>query len=186
MRWVDERAQVLVDLLGERGLTMSQQASRVLVVDQIEQVCQQTGVSERTARAYVTDDALAAMADSVAFSLVEEFPGADLHTLARTVRMPVALTGLTLSALAESLLLYVEHGPVDSIADTPLRELTVMLSLLGLFMAEGDGSIVAVPPAFLIRAARKLDTAASHPDATPELTAALQRDAMRLRAATTK
>jgi hypothetical protein len=89
MRWVDEHVQVLVDLLGERGLTMSPQASRVLIVDQVERVCQQTGVSERTARAYVTDDALAAMADSAAFSLVEEFPGADLHTVARTVHLPV-------------------------------------------------------------------------------------------------
>ena len=184
MRWVDERAQFLIDLLGERGLTISLQASRVLVVDQVEQVRQQTGVSERTARAYVTDAALAAMADSIAFSLVEEFPGADLHTLPRTVRMPVTLAGRTLSALSESLLLYVEHGPGDSIADTPLRELTVMLSLLGLFIAEGDGSMVAVPPAFLIRAARKLDTAANHPDAIPELTPALHRDAMRLRART--
>lgn len=134
------------------------------------------------ARIYVTNDAFAAMADSVAFSLVEEFPGADLHDLARTVRMPVSLAGRTLTALAESLLLYVEHGPVDSIADTPLRELTVMLSLLGLFMAESDGSMVALPPAFSVRAARKLNTAASHPYATPELTAALHRDAMRLRA----
>jgi hypothetical protein len=58
---------------------MSLQASRVLIVDQVERVCQQTGVSESTARANVTDDALAAMADSAAFSLVEEFPGADLH-----------------------------------------------------------------------------------------------------------
>lgn len=182
MRWADERAQVLVDLLGECGLTMSLSASRVLVVEQVEQVCRQTGVGERAARAYVTNGALAAMADSVAFNLVEEFPGADLHTLARTVRMSVSLAGRTLTALAESLLLYVEHGPVDAIADTPLRELTVMLSLLGLFMTESDGPMVAVPPAFLVRAARKLDTAASHPDATPELTSALHRDAMRLRA----
>jgi hypothetical protein len=91
-----------------------------------------------------------------------------------------------LSALAESLLLYGDHGPVDSIADTPLRELTAMLSLLGLFIAEGDGSIVAVPPAFLIRAARMLDTAASHPGATPELAAVLHHEAMRLRAAMTR
>lgn len=73
MRWADERAQVLVDLLVERGLTISLSASRVLIVEHVEQVCQQTGASERTARAYVTNDALAAMADSIAFSLVEEF-----------------------------------------------------------------------------------------------------------------
>ena len=182
MRWADERAQVLVDLLGERGLTISLSASWVLVVEHVEQVCQQTGVSERTARAYVTNDALAAMADSVAFSLVEEFPGADLHTLARTVHMSVSLAGLTVTALAESLLLYVEHGPADAFADAPLRELTVLLSLLGLFMAESGDPMVAVPPAFVVRAARKLDVAASHPDATPELAAALHRDAMRLRA----
>lgn len=42
-------------------------------------------------RAYLTDEALGALADSVAFSLVEEFPGADLHALARTVAMPVAM-----------------------------------------------------------------------------------------------
>lgn len=33
MRWADERAQALVDLLGERGLTISLSASRVLVVE---------------------------------------------------------------------------------------------------------------------------------------------------------
>jgi hypothetical protein len=183
VRWADERAQALVDLLAERRLTISLSASRVLVVEQVEQLCQQAGVSERAARAYLTNDALAALADSVAFSLVDEFPGADLHTLARTVHISVSLAGRTVTALAESLLLYVEHGPGDSIGDAPLRELTVMLSLLGLFMAESDEPMVAVPPAFLVRAARKLDTAASHLDATPELTAALHRDGMRLRAA---
>jgi hypothetical protein len=34
MRWVDEHAQVFVNLLGERGLTMPLQANRVLVIDQ--------------------------------------------------------------------------------------------------------------------------------------------------------
>jgi hypothetical protein len=183
--WVDERAQVLVGLLGERGLTMSLEASRVLVANQVEHVCQQAGLSERAARAYMTDDALGGLADSVACSLVEEFPGADLHTLPRTVGMPVAMAGLTLSALAETLLLYVDHGRADSIAEAPLRELTVMLSLLGLFIAESDGASVALPPAFLMRAARKLDTAASHPGATSELAAALHRDAIRLRAMAT-
>src|ERR1700736_2878932 len=130
--WVDERAQVLVGLLGERGLTMSLEASRVLVANQIEHLRQQVGLGERAARAYVTDDALAGLADSVACSLVDEFPGADLHTLARTVRMPIAMAGLTLSALAETLLLYVDHGRADSIAEAPLRELPGMCSLLGL------------------------------------------------------
>lgn len=137
--WVDERAQVLVGLLGERGLTMSLEASRVLVANQVEHVCQQVGLSERAARAYVTDDALGGLADSVACSLVEEFPGADLHTLPRTVGMPVAMAGLTLSALAETLLLYVDHGRADSIAEAPLRELTVMLSLLGLSLPKVTG-----------------------------------------------
>lgn len=179
--WVEERAQFLVGLLGERGLTMSLEASRVLVVDQVEHVCQQVGLTERAARAYLTDEALGALADSVAFSLVEEFPGADLHELERTVAMPVAMAGLTLTALAETLLLYIDHGRADSIAEAPLRELTVMLSLLGLFIAEGDGVSIALPPAFLMRTARKLETAAIHPGATSELSAALRRDAARLR-----
>jgi hypothetical protein len=180
--WVEERAQFLVGLLGVRGLTMSLEASRVLVANQVEHVCQQVGLTERAARAYMTDEALRELADSVAFSLVEEFPGADLHTLARTVAMPVAMAGVTLSALAETLLFYLDHGRADSIAETPLRELTVMLSLLGLFIAEGDGASIALPPAFLVRMARKLETAAIHPGATSELSAALRRDAAHLRA----
>lgn len=39
--WVEERARFLVGLLGERGLTMSLEASRVLVANQVEHVCQQ-------------------------------------------------------------------------------------------------------------------------------------------------
>jgi hypothetical protein len=88
-----------------------------------------------------------------------------------------------LSALAESLLLYVEHGPVDSIADTPLRELTVMLSVLGLFMAEGDGSIVAVP--LVSHPGGSHARYRRQPSRRRSGAAELHRDAMRLRAATT-
>jgi hypothetical protein len=93
----------------------------------------------RAALLPMTDDALGGLADSVACSLVEKFPGADIHTLPRTAGMPVAMAGLTLSALAETLLLYVDHGRADSIAEAPLRELTVMLSLLGFSLLKVTG-----------------------------------------------
>lgn len=49
--WVEERAQVPVGLLGERGLTMSLQASRGLVANQVELVRKQVGLTERVAPA---------------------------------------------------------------------------------------------------------------------------------------
>ncbi|WP_078345229.1 hypothetical protein [Mycobacteroides chelonae] len=185
--FLQDRAQALVSLLHDRGLTMSLEACKVLIAERVEFVGQQLGVREGTARSYLNDEALGQLADVLADELIEECPGADLHELPRTASMPFAVVGRTVSALAEVLLLYGAHGPIDEIAESPTKEVTVLVSMLGFFIAENatTAAAVSVPPAFLYRANRILHTAADHPEATEDLSAALRRDAIRLRAIAT-
>lgn len=184
--FLHDRAVALVGLLHERGLTMSLEACKVLIAERVEFVGQQLGVKEGTARSYVTDEALGQLADLLVDELIEECPGADLHQLPRTASMPYAVVGRTVSALAEVLLLYGAYGPLDEIAEAPAEEVTTLVSMLGFFISENASTTaaVSVPPAFLYRANRILHTAADHPDATEDLSAALRRDAIRLRAIT--
>ncbi|EPZ18825.1 Uncharacterised protein [Mycobacteroides abscessus subsp. bolletii] len=185
--FLQDRAVALVGLLHERGLTMSLEACKVLIAERVDFVGQQLGVGQGTARSYLTDEALGQLADLLVDELIEECPGANLHELPRTVAMPYAVVGRTVSALAEVLLLYGAHGPIDEIADSPAREVTTLVSMLGFFISENASTTtaaVSVPPAFLYRVNRILHTAADHPDATEDLSAALRRDAIRLRAIT--
>lgn len=177
--WLDGRARVLVGFLAARGLTTSPEVARMIVLDHLLPLM----LDESAARVYLDDEVLQSLADSACESLAVEAPGADLHTLPRTASISVAVAGRALSALAESLLVYVDHGPLDDLVESPVREITTALSLLGFFIAEAHGPSIALPSAFLFRAARYLDTAADHPAAAAELVAALRREAMRLRAA---
>lgn len=184
-RFLEDRAQILIALLAERGLTMSTDACKILISTRITSLSQQLGMSEASARKYFSDEALSQMADSLADEIADECPGTELHTLPRTASLPFAVAGRTVSAMSEALLLFETHGGIDEFAEPPTRELIYLLSILGSFISENSktAAAVRVPPAFLYRAARNIDNAAAHPDAIDDLRAAFHRDAIRLRAA---
>lgn len=65
--WLDARAQLLVKLLDERhGLTITEDCAREDVSSYLGTIAELMGISRKTAKCYVTDEAVSGMADHVA------------------------------------------------------------------------------------------------------------------------
>ena len=113
-------------------------------------------VNRQTAQRDFTDERLLAFAQSLAMSLSDEAPGADLIEFERTISVPVAAVGLTTAALAEALkVAHINLDDKEAVAGLSL------LSTLGMITADANDSVVPTPRPLLLRIARYLDGAAA-------------------------
>lgn len=171
--WSQGRVDALLAALDTYGMSMSRAAAEDLITERVNAVAQLMRATKATARHYLTDEAIAGMAESIAFSLAEEAPGADLHGAPRTARVPLYYVGRMVAGLAEACQVRFAERDDPEHAETRVTELVKCLSVLGGIVStepspddgtEGtDGSAgvtVAFPPALLRRVARYLDAAA--------------------------
>ena len=179
--WVGERAGHLVHCLGERGLTVETNEAREIISQRVLALSEGMGISTVTARDYVTDGAIGAIADTLAGLLADEAPGVDLMEAPRSVLLSQKLIGSGVAGLAEAILFHVRQHHDRPGSRDEIRELAEHLSMLGAFIAESPKASVPLPPAMVTRIAARMDEAASQSDVPAELGAAWRRDAMRLR-----
>jgi hypothetical protein len=113
------------------------------------------------------------MAESIAFSLAEESPGADLYSAPRTAAVPINVIGRMVAGLAEACQVRFAERDNPEHAETRVTELVKCLSVLGTIVTtepthtaaaagtnENAEVTVALPPALLLRVARYLQAAA--------------------------
>jgi hypothetical protein len=164
-------------------MTLTVDAAETFLAERHYTAAGQLGISERSARPYLDEAALDALADRLVATFASEEPGADLFTLPRSARISVASFGRLITGLAESLL-FLENYPALDDADRRARrhETAQLLSLTGLIQSDHAGGAIAAPPAMFSRIARTLTNVADLTDNTA-LATALRRDAMRARAA---
>lgn len=196
--WRVDRISTLVGALSDLGMSMSQSAAGELIDERVKFVAAQARVSEATARGYLTDDAIKGPAEKLAFSFVEETPGADLFSAERDSRIPVRLAGRVSAGLAEAVRLrLVERDDLEHTRES-VAQLAHSIGVLGLVVAdqvaedlEGEPWVRA-PAALLHRLARYLDAAGgladdglvgyqTDPAEAPGLARALRDDARVLR-----
>ena len=120
--WLHTRSTELQAALLDLGLTITDTEARTILDDKITEYATLMRVTRQTAQRDFTDERLLAFAQSLALSLSDEAPGADLIEFERTISMPVAAVGLTTAALAEAL--KVAHINLDD------KEAVAGLSLL--------------------------------------------------------
>jgi hypothetical protein len=189
--------------MSDLGMSMSRPAAGELIDERVQFVAAQMRVTPATARRYLTEEAISGLAQSLAFGVVEETPGADLFSATRDARIPVRLAGRVSAGLAEAVRIrLVEREDVEREDLQHTREAVAQLahaqSILGLVIAdqvahdlEGEPWIRA-PGALLHRVARYLESASglvedgvvgydTDPAETPGLADALRRDAELLR-----
>ncbi|MBT2266002.1 hypothetical protein [Rhodococcus erythropolis] len=156
--WLHTRSAELRAALLDLGLTITAAEAQTILDDKISEYAALMRVSRRTAQDDFTDERLMSFAQSLALSLSDEAPGADLIAFERTISMPVAALGLTTAALAEAL--KVAHINLD---DTEAVTGLSLLSTLGMITADADARafLVPVPRPPLLRIARYLDAAAA-------------------------
>lgn len=181
--WLHGCAADLVTRVRERGMTLTLDAAETFLVARHSIAAKQLGISEDSARPYLDDAALDALADRLVAAFATEEPGGDLFTLPRTAHISVASFGLLIAGLAETLLFFVASPSMDE-ADRRARihEAIQLLSLVGLIQSAHTDGAIAAPPAMFSRIARTLTTAADLTD-NANLAVALRRDAMRARTA---
>lgn len=196
--WRGERVDSLVAAVDALGLSMSRAAAGELIDERVRFVASRMRVSATSARAYLTDEAITGLAQTIAFSVVEETPGADLFSAARDAVIPVRLAGRVSAGLAEAVRIRLnEREDFEHIREA-VAQLAHAQGVLGLIVAdqiaqdvEGEPWVRA-PRALLHRLARYLEAAAAlgdegvlghgvDPEEAAELSGALRNDAEVLR-----
>lgn len=165
--WVEGRVDVLLVALGDLGMSASRAAASGLIEQRVQCVSSQMGISALAARRYLTDDAIVDLARSMAFSVAEETPGADVLEAARTAAVPLAIVGRGVAGLAEAVVIRLgERDDVEHLRAT-IGQLAQALSAVGQVIAEeaagqaGGEAMVMLPPGLVNRVARYLEVAAA-------------------------
>lgn len=199
--WREERVDALLAALSSLDLSMSRSASGELIDERVQFVAAQMRVTPRTARSYLTDEAIRGLAQSMAFDLVEETPGADLLDSPRDATIPVQVAGRAVAGLAEAVRIRLAEREDLEHVRVVVAQVVQTQASLGLVMADQAGIVIdgtpsiSAPGSLLHRAARHLEAAAELAEAgvigcgtghvdTRGLPAAFRRDADLLRAAT--
>jgi hypothetical protein len=152
--WLATRSAELRAALLDLGLTITDTEAQTILDDKVSEYAALMRVTRQSAQRDFTDERLLTFAQSLALSISDEAPGADLIEFERTISMPVAAVGLTTAALAEAL--KVAHINLDD------KEAVAGLSLLStLGMITADANAFLVPRPLLLRIARYLNSAAA-------------------------
>ena len=200
--WLDSKIDVFLEELAASGMHLDRQRAGELISGQVDVVATLMRVTEATASTYLDDEIIKDMARRMLFEVAGERPGADLMEASRTVPLPLALVGITVTALAEAMQVRAANEPPHRLGDV-ITTYAQTLSGLGQITADtaakeaGELAEILFPPALLRRAARYISGAADLaanggklPDGIPEtarsqLAATLRRDADGLTAITT-
>jgi hypothetical protein len=168
-------------------MSISRAAAAELMNERVQWISSQAGISPAAARGYLTDDALTSLAQTMAFSFVEETPGADILEAPRTAAVPLPILGRCIAGLAEAIQVRLhEREEVEHIRTT-VTQLAHALSAVGQIIAEQttaddnrvdatmSAAVIPLPPGLVHRTARYLEataallTQARHPgDCSPE------------------
>lgn len=177
-QWLRTLATGLVVRVQNRGMTLTVAAAEAIVADRITAVAATLRITERSARAYIDQDALDGMADGLVASFSDEEPGADLLTLPRNAALRVAGIGRLVAALAQCALFIESYEGVDeALSRSRGHEIKELISMLGLIQAGHEtGDVVYVPRALFVRISRILEGAAGL-TSDPDRSRALRNDA---------
>lgn len=89
-RWLDEQVDELLARLSGFGLTVAAEQARALITERIEVTAVAMRISPQSERRHLD---LAKLSESLAASLAEEQPGADLMEVERTTALSMPLLG---------------------------------------------------------------------------------------------
>lgn len=152
--------------LSDLGMSMSRPAAGELIDERVQFVAKQMRVTPKTARTYLTDEAINQLAESLAFDFVEETPGADLLTAGRNAAISVQLAGLAIAGLAEAMRIRLAEREDLEHLRVVVTQLVQAQASLGLIMVDqtvpvSDGRpSIRLPASLLHRIARYLEAAA--------------------------
>jgi hypothetical protein len=160
-----------------------------MLSDRVGFIMMSMGISEQSARSYVTDDVLREMARDMALDIADERPGADLRDVPANIPAPVESIARAIQALVEAT--RIRARDLDVIGTDGGLDAIFFLAT-ALQRSALIGQVVRVPQVVLTRAARLLGGTATilgdnpglhdgEPGEAEKLAGALAADAVRLR-----
>jgi hypothetical protein len=198
--WVKGRVDALLGALHDLGMSASRVAATELIHERVQWVSSQMGISPTAAQRYLTDDAIVDLARTMAFSVADETPGADVIQAPRTATVPLPTLARAIAGLAEGIQVRLrERDDVEHLRDT-VAQLAYALSAVGQVVSDEpatvvDGiAVIKLPPGLVNRVARYLEATATlindgvlpdqfDPGHAEQLAATFTEDAANLRAA---
>jgi hypothetical protein len=197
--WVAGRVEVLLAALHDIGMSASRAAATELVHERVRWVSSQMGISPTAARRYLTDGALVDLARTMAFSVADETPGADLIEAPRTAAVPLPILARAIAGLGEAIQVRLrERDDVEHLRTT-VAQLAYALSAIGRVVSDEPATVIdeiaviRLPPGLVSRVARYLEATAAlvndgvlpdrfDPSHAEQLAATFSEDAENLRA----
>jgi hypothetical protein len=164
--WLDTSTDILCDELEQLGLVAARTRVADVIRERVSVVAIAMGITERSARRYISEELLRELAREMAVSLVDEHPGVKLVEEPRTV--PVSL-----GTLARSVEALAEVARVRARCDDPvgLQGALDLISALATILREQPdlaAESLLLPQAALTRAARLLNATAEMIHQIPE------------------
>ncbi|MGF6889593.1 hypothetical protein ABIA39_009080 [Nocardia sp. GAS34] len=190
--WQDGRVGLLLAELDKHGLSMSRDHAAEAIRGRVVAVAAQLGVTEKTARTYLTDDVVHDIAHKLAASFAHEAPGQNPLELGATHTVPTSLVGRTVAGLAIVAQLIVTDEPTgtNKLAFN-VRQTTALISDWGISLERtSDQAAVYVHESLIHRTIREFekgiarldDDTDRHLDSDPvPLREALEDNVMQLR-----
>lgn len=177
-QWLRTLADGLVDNVHSRGMTLTPGAAESLLTERISAIAATLHITERSARAYIDQEALKGLAESLVSSFADEAPGVDLLSTPRDAGLPVPVVGRLFAALAQCAHCFASYADVDeALSRSREHEVTELISMLGLIQSDHDGGdLVFAPRALFIRISRILEVTAELTEDT-SISRALRNDA---------
>jgi hypothetical protein len=155
--WLDQSAGIFCDELSLLGLEVPRERVIEMLRERLSAVTTRMGMSEQSARLYLTEEHLKEMARGLALTVADERPGVDLRHEPRTIPVSVETIGRVIQALAEATRVRA-HDDDEVGTDGGLDAILVLTAMLR--QSDISAEVVLAPQAALTRAARMLSAAA--------------------------
>ncbi|WP_305779115.1 hypothetical protein [Nocardia nova] len=159
--WLDARVDVALSELKQYGLNMPRDRMSSDIQARVAAVAAQMGITEKSARTYITDDVVRTVARDLAVSVAHEAPGGDPLELPATHTIPTGLVGRTIAGLSIVAQLAAANPPAtpdELIFD--VSQPTQLIFHWGIAVERAlDGAVIRIHEALVHRTIRELNRA---------------------------
>lgn len=177
----------LIDRLNQKDMSLTTAGAEALIADRVTAIALALHISERSARAYMDQDALDGIAQAILDNIAAEAPGSDLLQLARTAALPIHRFGRLVAALGTCNEFLVAYADIDEeLRRDRIQEVAQLITCAGLMQSKYEtGDDIYAPPAMFARVERMLTNVADL-TTNEDLSLALRSDALLAQAGATQ
>ena len=156
--WLDDHVDLFLEELSVFDINVPREHAAELLRERVRAVADGMRIGETAARRYIDDEMIKDLAATLAFSIADEHPGADLFDLPRAAAVPFSSMGRLFASFAEAGQVRLVNADLDG-AKSAFQLISAYGQLLHAWSSTASGQ-VPFPAAALTRGARFLEVTA--------------------------